>query len=234
MPTLIEYLGGIFDSISQARLMSDLRSAETADLYAKHDLLRHFSVPRMRIDDIELTIPVGLEGLGTRYELQLVPIGNDRYKSDVYQSILRISGIATLPTGAARELQEALTRNVRTLCERIRSEGLEQAANAFAKIIAEEFGRIGEAYGLFRDSTAVEYRPDQIVGTIFKYTLSTVASVTEKQVVDELAVIAETHRLRELRPEDLIRIRMKVGEDGMEWQSIERSDGSVERRLLPE
>jgi hypothetical protein len=234
MPTLIEYLGGILDSISQARLMSDLRSAETADLYAKHDLLRHFSVPRMRIDDIELTIPVGLDGLGTRYELQLVPVGNDRYKSDVYQSILRISGIATLPTGAARELQDVLTRQVRTLCERIRGIGLEEAANAFAKIVAEEFGRIGETYGLFGGSTVVEYRPDQIVGTIFKYTLSTVTSVIEKQVVDELAVIAETHRLRELRPEDLIRIRMKVGEDGMEWQSIERSDGSIERRLLPE
>jgi hypothetical protein len=234
MPTLIEYLGGLFNSITQARVMADLQSVEVAEQYAKHDLLRHFSVPRMRIGDLELTIPVGLEGVGTRTELQLDPIGNDRYKSDIYQSILRISGAASLPTGAARELQDVLTVRVRTLCEQIAVSGLEESFWNFAKIIAEEFGRIGESYGLFGGSTAVEYRPDQIVASIHKYSISTVKGVVQKQVVDELQVIAETHRLRELRPEDLIQIKMKVGEDGMEWQTIERSDGSVERRLLPE
>ncbi len=234
MPTLIEYLGGIFNSITQARVMADLQSVEVAEQYAKHDLLRHFSVPRMRIGDLELTIPVGLEGIGTRTELQLDPIGNERYKSDTYQSMLRISGIAALPVGAARELQDALTLHVRTLCENIRALGLDEAFWAFAKAMTAEFGRIGESYGVFGGSTVIEYRPDEIIGTLYKYSVSTVKGVVEKLRVDELAVIAETHRLRELRPEDLIQIRMKVGEDGMEWQTIERSDGTVERRLLPE
>jgi hypothetical protein len=234
MPTLIEYLGGIVNSITQARVMADLQSVEVAEQYAKHDLLRHFSVPRMRIDDIELTIPIGLEGVGSRTELQLDPIGNDRYKSDVYQSILRTSGAAVLPSGAARELQETLKERVQALCEQIRTYGLNEAFWSFAKEIAQDFGRIGENYGLFGGSTDIQYRPDQIVATVHKYSMSTVKGVVEKQRVDELAVIAETHRLRELRQEDLIQIRMKVGEDGMEWQTIERSDGSVERRLLPE
>ena len=234
MPTLIEYLGGVFNSITQARVMADLQSVEVAEQYAKHDLLRHFAVPRMRIGDIELTIPVGLEGVGSRTELQLAPNGNDRYKTDAYQTILRISGAATLPLGAMRELQDALSQRVRTLCENIRALGLDEAFWAFGKAIAEDFGRIGETYGLFDGSTAIQYRPDEIVGTLYKYSVSAVKGVVEKQVVDELAVIAETARLRDLRPEDMIRIRLKVGEDGMEWQTIERSDGSVERRLLPE
>ncbi|MCC7247435.1 MAG: hypothetical protein IT473_02320 [Lysobacter sp.] len=233
MPTLIEYLGGVFNSITQARVMADLQSVEVAEQYAKHDLLRHFSVPRMRIGDIELTIPVGLEGVGSRTELQLAPTGNDRYKTDAYQLILRASGAAALPLGAARELQGALTQRLPTLCENIRAFGLDEASLVFGKNIAEDFGRIGQNYGLF-DSTAIEYRPDQITGALHKYSLSTVQDVVEKQVVDELAVIAETARLRDIRPEDMIRIRLKVGEDGMEWQTIERSDGSVERRLLPE
>jgi hypothetical protein len=53
-------------------------------------------------------------------------------------------------------------------------------------------------------------------------------------VLDQLTVIAESHRLREQRPEDVIRIRMKVSEDGMEWQTLQRDDGSIERKLLPE
>ncbi len=233
MPTLIEYLGGVFNSITQARVMADLQSVQVAEQYAKHDLLRHFSVPRMRIGDIELTIPIGLEGVGSRTELQLAPNGNDRYKTDAYQTILRISGAATLPLGAGRELQDALSERVRTLCENIRALGLDEAFWAFAKTIAEDFGRIGDAYDLF-GGRGIEYRPDEIIGTLYKYSVSTVKGVVEKQVVDELAVIAETARLRDLRPEDMIQIRLKVGEDGMEWQTIERSDGSVERRLLPE
>lgn len=234
MPTLIEYIGGIFNSITQARVMADLQSVQVAEQYAQHDLLRHFSVPRMRIGDIELTIPVGLEGVGSRTELQLAPNGNDRFKTDAYQLILRVSGAAALPLGAARELQGALTQRVPTLCEHIRAYALDEAIWIFSKAIAEDFVRIGETYGLFDGSIAIGNRPDEIAGALQKYAMSTVQGVVEKQVVDELAVIAETARLRDVRPEDMIRIRLKVGEDGMEWQTIERSDGSVERRLLPE
>lgn len=234
MPTLIEYLGGVFNSITQARVMADLQSVQVAEQYAQHDLLRHFSVPRMRIGDIELTIPVGLEGVGSRTELQLAPNGNDRFKTDAYQTVLRISGAAALPLGAGRELQDALSQRVRVLCENIRALGLEEAFWTCAKGIAEDFGRIGESYGLFDSSRTIVNRPDEIIGALYKYSISTVKGVVEKQVVDELAVIAETARLRDVRPEDMIRIRLKVGEDGMEWQTIERGDGSVERRLLPE
>ena len=52
--------------------------------------------------------------------------------------------------------------------------------------------------------------------------------------MQQLEVVAESYRLREQRPEDLIYIRMKVNEDSMEWQTIQREDGSVERELLPE
>jgi len=61
-----------------------------------------------------------------------------------------------------------------------------------------------------------------------------VTGVVDKPVLDQLSVIAESHRLREQRPEDVIRIRMTVSEDGMEWQTIEKSDGTTERKLLPE
>ena len=58
MPTLNEYLGGIFSSITDARVMADVQTVQVAEQYARHDLLKHFAVPRMRIGDIELTKPV--------------------------------------------------------------------------------------------------------------------------------------------------------------------------------
>ena len=52
--------------------------------------------------------------------------------------------------------------------------------------------------------------------------------------VGGLQVIAETHRLRELRPSDVIVVKMTVSEEGMESQHMEMSDSRTERKLLPE
>lgn len=56
--TLSEYLGYLFAEISKARDMADRYSKEIALLYAKDDVLRHFSVPRFKIPKMDLTIPV--------------------------------------------------------------------------------------------------------------------------------------------------------------------------------
>ena len=60
MAKLNEYLGSVISSLTNARVMADLQTVKVAEEYAKHDLLQHFSVPRMRVDD-ELTIPIALE-----------------------------------------------------------------------------------------------------------------------------------------------------------------------------
>ena len=63
MPTLDEYLGGIFASLTQARMIADAQTVNAAETYAKHELLRHFPVPHLRFSDIELTIPVAIDAV---------------------------------------------------------------------------------------------------------------------------------------------------------------------------
>ncbi|SNR17717.1 hypothetical protein [Tenacibaculum jejuense] len=64
MVKLNEYLGSIASSIAEARLVSDLKSLEVAEQFAKHDLLKHFSIPRFKAENIELTIPVAIAETG--------------------------------------------------------------------------------------------------------------------------------------------------------------------------
>ncbi|WP_299713074.1 hypothetical protein [uncultured Tenacibaculum sp.] len=64
MVKLNEYLGSIASSIAEARLVSDLKSLEVAEQFSKHELLKHFSIPRFKAENIELTIPVAIAETG--------------------------------------------------------------------------------------------------------------------------------------------------------------------------
>ena len=98
----------------------------------------------------------------------------------------------------------------------------------------KRFAVIAERHDLYKVLPAMEFRPEYTVERLFKRCETLIDGIGQKTVLDQLQVVAESHRLREQRPEDILRIRLKIGEDGMEWQTIEKSDGTLERRLLPE
>lgn len=84
MVNLNEYLGGIATSLAEARLMSDLKSLEIAEKFAKHDLLKHFSIPRFKAQQIELSIPVAIGSLEAQLDTQYEPIDNVAFNSQTY------------------------------------------------------------------------------------------------------------------------------------------------------
>lgn len=62
MITLSEYVGFIFQEITRARVLADGESKRIAEAYAKDEIMKHFSVPRFKIPEMELTIPVIIAG----------------------------------------------------------------------------------------------------------------------------------------------------------------------------
>ncbi|MGB4847556.1 MAG: hypothetical protein WBP41_06530 [Saprospiraceae bacterium] len=60
--TMADYVGFIFSEITRARGMADRESIRIAEMYAQNDVLKHFSVPRFKIPEMNLTIPVIISG----------------------------------------------------------------------------------------------------------------------------------------------------------------------------
>lgn len=60
--TLSDYIGFIFSEITRARDHADRVSKEIALVYAQDEILKSFSVPRFKIPEMELTIPVIISG----------------------------------------------------------------------------------------------------------------------------------------------------------------------------
>lgn len=234
MPTLNEYLGGLFSSITDARVMSDVQTVQVAEQYAKHELLKYFAVPRMRIGDIELTIPVAIDSLAARTELQLDPIGNSSFKGLIYRELVAGTGLRALPTNASQALDTSLDASVKRLAANLQNGVRDESFAVFSKQTVSELSRVVAEYGILDSSVIDKIDYGRIHERINKISREVVTGVIEKRSVDQLEVVAESYRLREQRPEDLIYIRMKVTEDSMEWQTIQRDDGSVERKLLPE
>lgn len=60
MADLSEYLGHLLCEVTRARVMADAEAVRTAARYLGDgsSLLRHFPVPRMRLPELEITVPV--------------------------------------------------------------------------------------------------------------------------------------------------------------------------------
>jgi hypothetical protein len=67
--TLSDYVGFIFSEIVKARVLADAESKRIALLYKDDEILKNFSVPRFKIPEMNLSIPVLISG--ARYKTTL-------------------------------------------------------------------------------------------------------------------------------------------------------------------
>ena len=136
MITLEEYLGTLVVNLAQARVLADIESAKIAEAYASNNLLKHFSIPRMKIEEVELVIPVAV-----------AKIDIDK-KSTPMQKL----------KGETKESKNRMGR---------------------------------------------------------------------------IMVIVEADRLKEKDPNTFIVIKMKISEEGMEWERINDGQGNIVSKLMP-
>ena len=239
MAKLSDFLGGLVSSISDARVNSDIQSVEIAKKYAKENLLQHFAVPRMRIDKVELNIPVAIDKLIQKTETVYEPIDNKSFSSIAYQQILKFLAVNNLNIEVSKALRTTIAEHIHLLEAKIRVNQAENALEDFSKNIALKIIEL-------KDLIFVEIKrkplskdelsklQDSIVKGLQDTLKNEIKSKSEIVIVDSVQVIVETGRLREVKPENIIMIKMTVSEQGMEWVNMENIDGVVVTKLMPE
>lgn len=234
MAKLNEYLGSIISSVTNARVMADIQSVKVAQEYARHDLLKHFAIPRMRIGEVELTIPVAVDALTQRTETRYQPIDNQKFSSLLYKELTASLGRVSLPLKASQHLRSQLSKDVAQLEQQLNITQDLSILKSFSEQLSRQLLGLCAEYQL-QDAKQGEMPTSEVLAARFEQVAQReVKDLGQKQVLDQLEVIAESHRLKEQKPEHIIYIKMKIAEDGMEWQQIEQSDGQLSQRLLPE
>lgn len=239
MAKLNEFLGGVLSSISNARVNSDVQSIRIADEYAKSDLLKHFSVPRMRIDRVEVNIPVAIRELDETTQKIYDPIDNIEFSSIAYQQVLRSLQVTKLPRVESQKLKSAIAEETRMTETLINANQVEKALMDFSAKISvkaiESFKSIStrKVERVISKNTQRELR-SRIAKDLYETLKPEIRFNSEKKQFENFEVDVESHKLQEVSPENRLMIKMTISEQGMEWINLENNDGELVTKLMPE
>lgn len=239
MAKLSDFLGGLASGICDARVNSDIQSLKIAEEYAKNDLLKHFSIPRMRIDKVELNIPVAVDNLLEKTQRIFQPIDNQSFSAKTYQQVLKYLAVTNLSNEISKNLKTTIADHIHLLEAKIRLNQTENSLQEFSNSIALKTAEIADT--IYKENN----RKKPTKAEILKLQTSTARGLQEAlkpdiifqkeiKILDSVNVIVEADKLREIKPENVIMIKMTISEQGMEWINMENKEGNVVNKLMPE
>ncbi len=242
MAKLKDYLGSLISGVNKARVLADLESAKIAEAYAEHKLLKHFPVPRFRAQDVELDIPLAIESVIEQQVTDYQPIENVKFNSAVYNVARNVAKVSSFRQDLAKILRSDIAGFTRELETRLKAgspkqdsfdEFKEQVAESFFNIISMDeklSTRLLALYGENSFDQILERLKNKLQKVVYGLIQDRGAQVD----LEDSEVIVEAHRLKEMNPQSIVRLKLKITEEGMEWHRNEDEDGDVESTLLPE
>ena len=233
MAKLNEYLGSVVSSITTARLMSDLQTVKVAEQYAQHNLLKHFSIPRMRIEDIEMTIPIAIDQIMEKSEVHYELLDKTKFNLISYEELAK-----SFRNNISTEISNKLKANISLLTDTLEQNLLKSSditpLNDYIKSIILLILEVQKSIPVTRINPKIKIDVKELTNNLNKILSTEIKQIKTEGNIENLNVIIEAHRLREQKSENIIFIKMKISEDGMEWHRSENREGVSETRLLPE
>jgi len=239
MATLKDYLGTIVADINHARGLADIESARMAKEYAKDEVLQYYSIPRMRMQDVELTIPIGISKVSSKAPVDYQPIDNKTFYSHVYQNLKDVYKLESLKSDNYKQVSKIIKTEIKNLEKNIKSKReINLELNKFSTIIAKKtkeniLNQLKETQVKKIEDITIP-RVEAVKEFLIHNLKDQIKPLDKTTTIEDAEVIVESDKLRELKPEHLIQIKMKIIEQGMEWHKMENSDGEVVSKLTVE
>lgn len=230
MVYLGDYLGQILSEITIARVQADLESVRIAELYANHDLLKHFPVPRVRLGDVDLDIPIIIIEADE-------PPDKERPRGGLSVSAM-LRHFQSLTSQQLELSSIDLNKKTRTeldqqLEERSRKMGRPEYVNVDTNRTANQFTTTVRRFLQQR-----EIEPEAIRS--FTESLNIAARrdfISARSAHPRILVGATSSQIQEAADESVTRITIRITEQSMEWTRITAEsddDDDNSERLVPE
>ena len=228
MPKLSDYLGQVVSSIATARMQSDMESIRLADHYASHPLLKHFSVPRFRVMNVKLDMPVAIHDIddfvGGRHGTQRAHVAMD--SQPVLNTLdAELDGAGIMLDAPARERIEKAVRAQAATVQRVNvlSTSTTHLVDAVSNTVRKELAAAPDLTERDREAFLARFTDT-----------ARSRMLTLHPDPKDINVIVNNADLRDIGPPELMtRIQVTLTEEGMEWKQIE-SGGEALSRLRPE
>ncbi|AGC77620.1 hypothetical protein LX97_02190 [Nonlabens dokdonensis] len=233
MVKLKDYLGTLISGVNQARVMADVESAKIAQAYASDNILKHFPIPRFRAQDVELDIPVAIDSFDEQAVEDYQPIDNKSFNSNTYRSMKDAAKVSSFSRETSKFLNSEISKKSKELEKEMKAN--ESKETAFSKYEEKMTTAFSDAIEM--DKLSVKDREEMITQYRRILKKKVFADVKTRQVTNKLEnaqVIVEAAKLRDIPNENIVRIKLKLFEDGMEWHTSEDENGDRTSVLTPE
>ena len=222
MVTLSEYLGLVFKEISNARAMADAEAQRVAKMYQSDEMLQHFSVPRFKIPEISLNIPLAISNVEVEavYEFQLK---EDQVKEFFHKKFDIRNDINSYPE--IRQFLKKIRKNP--------SADFKKNLDYKKKIIANEFNNVMKSV-LVRNNIKLKFNNNPNYEKNFgentknEFLKLIESSFTVKQKnLKNLMIRPETDIVREQSTEhSVFSVNVKLIEEGFTLNTLEDEKGN--------
>ena len=232
MTDLGHFLGTIMASAAQARRLADEEALAIAEYYNETPGLEGLSVPRLRLPEISLELPVLIDAVEDGEDETPATEGRVRAAVLAELRVLTTEGGLVVPDSfhghLDEELARSLSRNLTDHTVRGRRVGVrvaivERVDAAVVRVIERrEYRRhlSGPAGRNLREKlkrVAREHAVDQG---------GKVPSIRARVVTEEIKNAGS--------PSNVARVKVTLREEGLEWAHVENAEGTDKSRLIPE
>ncbi len=242
MISLEEYIGGLVRSMAEARASADAYSAELAQQYHDHEILKHFAIPRMRIGNVEMEIPVALAEQGGSTITVKDTVDYADVTTQVIDSVCTSFNVSNEmldytydnpdnPDMGSTTLRDALNTNISTKVvdahnallsttdiDATLTENAESISVVSYNVISQYFTPISISENAASNSVKQKLKN----------------AMTTSNASSGLSVLATAQELSGVDANAIFRVKLNIKEDGVQWAFSRNDQGGVDSTLTPE
>ena len=238
MSELSETLGHLLCEITRARMAADRESVRIARQYAEDDggLLRHFPVPRMRMPQLELTLPVVVSQIPQGYVTQVAPDMLVSALSANLKEALKAQSIHVSTAEIRKIVRADANLNQGLVDEQLATKLTEQLHDHTRRLVERQLAKANGNDGVTQASQSAE-RFKQIAAIIRTQVNRTLDALPQRPI--GISVDARTQQVKETNQGGsfCLSLKLNVTEEGLDMQFEDPAPGQDKpalSRLVPE
>jgi len=231
MVNLKDVVTTILNDMASARVETDIESLRMAEVYSKDDLLKNMPIPRMRIKNFTLTLPIAIDKVDERHladarkPFTINDVNNTAYKT--LTTVLAQNGIKLSRTDI-QNVKSSLKDRIEKLAKN-KSWMMTQA-----KPLSDEITMTVDPFIQKASAQHLNVNDIKKSSREFRAELRT-SLLSIRPPLPNLDVLINTTSLQNIsEKEKLVHITLNVDETGLEWAVYESGTGETRERLVPE
>jgi len=229
MPRLGEVLGAIMADVTHARRIADEEALRVAERYRQEPLLRGLSVPRLRLPDVTIDLPLVVEDHDP---------GEEEEPADTYELAEQSSEfLSELAREENVDLPYSLIKNFGAALREELGKILTQPPSVSRVAVRQPFANAGELVLLRMSGQPRSPLTPEIARKIAPKLRERIAAMAVKKPAKPSSILVRI-RTEDVKtgtdPQSVTRLRLRLCEEGLEWHEFMNERGETTTLLTPE